>query len=643
MTGLWEPEEAVGRWWHRWISTAESYQRYPDQAAQLKILLPRLAVFFRGLGGPGAMRVAAAQARGSTHRMGLRQRLAHGEAEPWEHPRMDREALLLPPQIDFFPTRALNEQLYFWLAAFFAHAEPAAPLPDDPLQADLQSLRRASETVRRTLARWPGLRASYGDLCAALREIRPVRRLQGEEAQVERVIGSLLGDPRTLDEPERAMSAVVCGGSDEFGCFHAPRGYRTYLPVPVWGTVAEDALRGDGAIDADDPTGAGGEQADDRRRNARRRRTEQAERDDSLLLNRFETLLSVAEMINLNRNVEDEDPEAARRAVDDMDQVTLSQHARKTASRLKLDLELAPPAVDSAALCAEHTYPEWDYVRRCYHPENCRVIAEPAAFEGERWRPDAATRRRIRAVRRQFEALRPRRQVFAAQRDGDELDLAALVRAVADRRAGGPGSDRIYLQARPAERDLAVAILMDTSLSTDAWVDNRRVLDVEKESVLALSHGLAACGDEHAIYAFSSRKRQRVDVATVKSFEEPLQADCVKRLQALRPGYYTRMGAALRHVSAQLVRQPQRHRLLLLLSDGKPNDFDHYEGRYGVEDTRRAIREARGQGLHVFGITVDRKARDYFPYLFGRGSYAIVGRPGRLPAALPRIYRQLTG
>lgn len=645
MVGFLEPEEAVGRWWHRWLGGAESYPRYDDQAAQLDVVLPRLGVFFRGLGGPGALRLSAAQARGSRHRLGLRQRLAHGEAEPWEQARMDHEALVLPARIACFPSRQLNERLYFWLSAYFAHVAPVAVIPEDPLRADLMSLQQSLRAVDRTLAQWPGLRSDYGELCAAVRSVRPRRPLKGVEADLEAVIDHLLGGPAPSGRSAMAMLAAV--RSAEPGAvqpFDAPRNYRTFLPVPLWGVVAETAPHGTGSPGSEEATGAQSRDAGERRRKARRRRQDQAQRDDALLLNRFETLLSVTEMINLNRMVEDDDPEAARRALDDMDQVTLSQHSRHSASRLKLDLELTAPEVDTEALHAECTYPEWDYQRGCYHRDHCRVLAQPAVRDGSsRWRPDVATRRRIRAVRRQFEALRPRRQVFSAQRDGDELDLASLVRSVADRRAGGAGSDQIYLQARPAARDLAVAVLMDVSLSTDAWVDNRRVLDVEKESVLALCYGLAACGDEHAVYAFSSRKRQRVYVSTVKDFREPVHGGFVERLQGLQPGYYTRMGAAVRHVSAQLARQPQRHRLLLLLSDGKPNDFDHYEGRYGVEDTRRAIRETRAQGMHVFGITIDRKARDYFPYLFGRGGYAMVARPGKLPAALPRIYRQLTG
>lgn len=130
--------------------------------------------------------------------------------------------------------------------------------------------------------------------------------------------------------------------------------------------------------------------------------------------------------------------------------------------------------------------------------------------------------------------------------------------------------------------------------------------------------------------------------APSRASTRPWTLGCGDAWRSVRPGYYTRIAAALRHVAGELTERPNRHRLLLLLTDGKPNDFDHYEGRYGVEDTRKAVREARRRGLSVFGITVDNRARDYFPYLFGRGGYAMIRKIERLPAALPPIYRQIT-
>ena len=113
------------------------------------------------------------------------------------------------------------------------------------------------------------------------------------------------------------------------------------------------------------------------------------------------------------------------------------------------------------------------------------------------------------------------------------------------------------------------------------------------------------------------------------------------RIAALRPGFYTRMRAALRHSAKALSRRPKQKRLLLVLTDGKPNDLDHYEGRYGIKDTRRAVQEARRAGHVVFAVTVDAKARSDIRRIFGRAGFAIVSHPDRLTAALPAIYRQL--
>ena len=114
-----------------------------------------------------------------------------------------------------------------------------------------------------------------------------------------------------------------------------------------------------------------------------------------------------------------------------------------------------------------------------------------------------------------------------------------------------------------------------------------------------------------------------------------------RRIAALKPGRYTRMGAAIRHCAEQLRQRHNRHRLLLVLSDGKPSDVDYYEGRYAIEDTRHAVLEARRSDMRVFGVTIDQEAQGYISRLFGRGGYALVRRPDHLSQALPGIYRQI--
>lgn len=634
-----EFEELVGRRWHRWASDAASYPRYPDAAAHLPAIRASLAVFFRALGGAPGLSLDAVSERTSRHRLTWRQRLGLDD-EQLALARRDEESLLLPPLIHWFPDPELNRDAYVWLVAFLAQAG-SAPLPEDPLQRDLALLREAVRASRAACALLPGLARRYARLCGALLSVRPSRPLPPREREIEAVIRSLLGAPEPLSPDARKMLAVVEEAAP-VEAWRAPRSYRPPLPVPLWGEVLSRPPAPPRGLDAQtpDPAAPDGGEAGPKRR-AERRRLDQTERDDPLLLNRFEKILAWAEMVNVNRAVEDDDTDSARRSAEQLEHLTVTGHRREASTRLRMDLELAAQAVEEQALRATLTYPEWHYRKQRYLPDHCRVIAEPAAEEGEDWVPDAATRRRIRKVRQQFEALRPRRELLRAQLDGPDLDTDALVRSQAELAAGGTGSDRIYLEHREQSRDLAVAILVDVSLSTESWVEDRRVIDVEKEALLALVHGLAACGDGFAVYTFTSQRRQQVWVRTVKRFDERLGPPVERRVQALKPGHYTRMGPAIRHASAELLRQPARHRLLLMLTDGKPNDMDHYEGRYGIEDSHRAVMEGRRAGLVVFGVTIDQEARQYFPRLFGPGAFAIVRRPAALPAALPAIYRHL--
>ena len=114
------------------------------------------------------------------------------------------------------------------------------------------------------------------------------------------------------------------------------------------------------------------------------------------------------------------------------------------------------------------------------------------------------------------------------------------------------------------------------------------------------------------------------------------------RIGGLTPGHYTRLGAAIRHVSAQLTEEGSTRRLLLVLTDGKPNDLDHYEGQHGIEDSRMAVREARALGQAVHGVIVDQDGQDWFARIFGRAGFTLLPNPARLPRALPDIYQTLT-
>ena len=376
-------------------------------------------------------------------------------------------------------------------------------------------------------------------------------------------------------------------------------------------------------------------------RKARREAQDETQRQDYLALNRFEKMLTLAQSMNLARPVEDDDEDGARHAAENSDEIVLSPHRKPAATRLKLELDLSPASAEDGPAAEGLRYPEWDWRRRAYRKDFCRVFVRPLSEQSADWTPSPEALRRVRRVRRQFEAFRPHREQARAQVDGDDLDLDAVVRARADFAAGGEGSDRIYISAREQRRDVAVALLIDASLSTDAFVGVRRVIDVARESALMFCHALDAAGDAHAVFGFTSKGRNDVRIEVVKGFEEALSPAIARRLGALKPGWYTRIGAAVRHATAELEKTSARDRVLLVLTDGKPNDIDHYEGRFGLEDSRRAIQDARRSGIRPFGVTIDARAQAHFPLMFGRGGFAVVSDPARLPAAMPILLRRL--
>ena len=638
----WEPEETVGKIWHAFASRLDAPAAHEAAAVSLSEVERRLEVFFRGLGGPRDVEIKAAPLETSPHRLSWKRRLGEA-AERVAAASFDGEALRLPDHVAEFADRETNTALYFWLTAAGAHArEPM--WEDDPLRADIRALQAAEQMTRDTLAACPGLRPVHTHLAAMLRDQRRLRSLPPWEAAVEAAILHLLGGPPPDCEYAAAIATTARGPGCDLTSLTAPRGYRPFMPVAIWPDLRRPADRV--SVDrepeaADDDASA--EAADDGLYRGRRKSDDAAKRKDSLILHKFEAIFSWTEFLNLNRRIVDDDDEDAGKAADDLDEISLTQVEQRTATRLKLHLDLSPEDVDRERLAGKFLYPEWDHRKRSYIPDHCRVLANEAeaAAELPAFLNSPETRRRVRAVRRQFEALRPRRVILKKQVDGDELDVEAAVQAHVDLEATGEHSDRVYRAARCQDRDLGVSILLDVSRSTESAVADRTVIDIEREALIALAWGLSACGDACAIHAFSSLRRDRVFVQCCKTFDEPMSATVEARIAGLRPGFYTRLGAAVRHVSEDLAKRSHQSHLLLIVTDGKPNDLDHYEGRHGVEDSHMAVREARMRGQSVYGVTVDRKGQSQFRRIFGQGGYTVIPDPAKLTAALPELYRHL--
>lgn len=639
---LFEPEETVGAAWHRAAEKIGAERSYPEAAVRLDAEKGRLAVLFRGLGGGGGVELRALPATASAHRLGFFRRVGT-DAERVQCAIFDGIVLGLPEVIDIFADRELNSGLYLWLAALSACSAPAPRPLADPLQQDVQMLRHARAETRRTLAACPGLAGLYRRLVADVLACRHRPKLPPAEAAIEHAIGALLAEATGVgpEHPGEFMGLIV-GEDADLSVLEAPLHYKTFRPVPLWPQFCVAAPsaghRGDGA---EDEPGSGGTDSEEKRLRAERRQGDQADRRDSLILYRFEHILSWAEFLNINRAVDDDEEENARKVAGDADKISIVKNRKMAATKLKFDLDLSPEDVDVERLSGKSLYPEWDYRSASYHADYCRVLSSVGEEAVADQPLEPGTQRRIAEVRKRFEALRPKRAIIPHQIDGDELDLEAAVRAAVDSRACGEGSDRIWRRAHTDERDLAVSLLVDTSRSTEAACGKRSVIAIAREAVIAITEGITSCGDAIAVQSFSSLRRDRVFVRAIKAFDEPVDARVRSRIAGMKPGFYTRIGPALRHAAKGLAQRPNRKKLLIVLTDGKPNDLDHYQGRYGIEDTRRAVNEARRQGLAVFGITVDAKARAYFPYMFGANGFAIVSKPQKLGESLPVIWRHL--
>lgn len=282
-------------------------------------------------------------------------------------------------------------------------------------------------------------------------------------------------------------------------------------------------------------------------------------------------------------------------------------------------------------------YPEWDYRQNGYRHPGALVHLLAADPGPQAWIDVtlASYRSMLDTIRKRFEILRAERQWLRRQMDGEDIDLDACIDGAAEARAGLPMPQALYRQQRPQTRNMAITLLVDISGSTDSWLaTSKRIIDVEREALLLVAIALESMGEPYSILAFSGQGAPNVSIYSIKSFTEAYDNDIARRIAGLEPQYYTRAGGALRHATAELMKQSAQHRLLLLLSDGKPNDEDHYEGRYGVEDMRSAVYEAKAQGIFPFCLTIDRQAASYLPRVFGERQYALLSRPEALPVVL---------
>ena len=606
-------EEWVGARWHRAITRVAEPDRSELQVT-LEDMRRSIALLYRAGGGDAAVRVApVADSRHGGPR-GWLQRMAGSNIRA-PLPVLDWETLALPTQLSVFDARELNRDLYLWLAALAAVFEPSGDWVAD---------NRAA--TARALQRFAGLRSRHANLVQAHLVQRPK-------------LSSLRADAAPF---EAAVQAAL-RGEDHGPLFVTPA---QVAPVWLWLSAGQSAAPGTSPSspgsdpkDTERPENDPAAQERERRRRSRRVEHEKV-RNPLLVAPKVEAINTWSELVRLDRGTDDEADPNATAAANDMDQLSVARGEQTTASRVKFDLDLPSASHDDLPLGPGRKTPEWDWRKRVLLPDHCSVQCS-VARPGEPYVTPQALRATARRVRRRLEVLRAAPRWQGGQTLGDEFDLDAWVRFQTEACTGAQHSDSpaVYLRRQRTERSLATLLLADLSLSTDAYAtDHARVIDVIRDALYVFGEALSATGDAFEMLGFSSVRRQHVRIQHLKGFGERWNDTVRSRVGAIKPGFYTRMGAAVRDATRRLSARPEHQRLLLVLTDGKPNDLDIYEGRYGLEDTRHAVQEARDAGLVPFCVTIDHEAHDYLPMLFGSQGYALVRQPKDLVQRLTQAW-----
>ena len=612
-------EEWVGEVWHKYI-TRKASTEFKQAKVHFDDVAKSVGVIYRALGGDVVKRVEAARPRDYLIRRSLLQKLAGDNFQvslAWQ----DEESLRLPESLAVFPETQLNHDLYVWLAVLAAHHSGQFShwaIDNQQLVVDI-------------LEKFPSLRARYNRLATVFIELRAEPNpKKPEEVQMEMAIRKAILEPGSVKEFPRVS--------------YAPQAVYLWLypSAHVDPNVIPEINEVEMADQDDD-----NDKKDPSKSKASRKDAERVDTGDEksgMMIFRLESMFSWSEFVNMDRGHDDsdEEDEENQRVIDDLDKITLSKQQEQKSARVKIDLDLPSESEDDIPLGEGIKLPEYNYKKQALEPDRC-LLLPMLPKDSKPMKLPLKLQKMAKIIQAQFEQLQSVRYWLKAQPQGEELDLTSWLDFHVESRTAPTAEKGLYQSFRGSNRDISSLLLADLSMSTDAHIDNNsRVIDVVQDSMLLFCEALNSVGDRFAMYGFSSVKRSNVRFSMIKNFNEPYTDHVRGRIQALRPGFYTRIGAAIRQATNVLAEQQNVQKLLLIITDGKPNDIDHYEGRFGIEDTREAINEAVKLGIKPFCITIDQEAEEYLPHLFGSDGYTVIHKPSQLPIRLPQLYHQLT-
>jgi nitric oxide reductase NorD protein len=500
----------------------------------------------------------------------------------------DRERVFLPPEISAGSSPAANEAAYELKT----------------ILAGLAIREGWSGDLRENL---PKLN---GDLPGLLERIEAAGRLFEEPEELWALMGEIRkGSPDGTD-PD---TAFVDDGDE------ATRGESE-------AEVTEIEGRGQLDVEVQDEEGDDGDGAD-------------------LPMHTFEKAETLEEYGGHSRRTDNEDElEEHEEALSKLDMSRVIRSRDRPSSIYRADVLLDSPLfeVEGARPKSGIPYPEWDYKRRRYKPDWCFVQEEHGIEADPDWALKVGSEHRALIVdlKKKFAALATEWLRVKRQPSGEELDLDAVVDHQVQWRSGQSPDENVYLHRNRELHDLSALILLDRSYSTDGYIDGERVLDIIRETIFCAGEVLEDFVEDFGVAAFSSNTRHQCGFGWIKDFDAPWVASRAG-LGGLHADGYTRIGPALRHAQETLMRRNARRRIVILVTDGKPCDYDRYEGTYGIRDVKMALETGRRHGVTAHAFAVEKRAKEYFPAMFSPEHYSIVSSPKELAAGLCDLFTTL--
>ncbi len=287
-------------------------------------------------------------------------------------------------------------------------------------------------------------------------------------------------------------------------------------------------------------------------------------------------------------------------------------------------------------------YPEWDFSKREYKQNYCKVFPKLVEKDATNYYKKTITENRqtLLKLRKMFAMLNNNFEQTRRQPQGDNFDLDATTDLFVDILSKQTPSEKIYLHRKKAKKEISLLFLLDLSLSSDGYSKGNRIIDVEKQVSILFGEVLNEYSIDFQIDGFFSKTRNHTAYVNLKDFDKSWDSEKNNVGSAQAQGY-TRIGPAIRHAASIIEKRKTRKKWLILLSDGKPNDYDRYEGKYGINDIKQALRETKSKGIENFALAIEEQAKYYLPQMFGKNHYSIISTPMEMIISLTKLYKRI--